>query len=80
MWILGRVQTILGIETVSCLLLLRDGKGAHGLNLEKVGPFFFSSFNAMPGKKHQKSIMVTAICYDQFDTFFLTLQDHFVFW
>ena len=36
MWIFGRVKTIyLGIEAVSCRLLLRDSKGAHGLNLEK---------------------------------------------
>ena len=31
----------LGIEAVSCRLLLRDSKGAHGLNLEKKLSFFF---------------------------------------
>ena len=42
MWIFGRVKTIyLGIEAVSCRLLLRDSKGAHGLNLEKKLSFFF---------------------------------------
>ena len=76
----GGFRLYLGIETVSCRLLLRDGKGAHGLNLAKVGPFFFQVLTLCPAKKHQKSIMVTAICYDLFDIFFLTLQDHFLFW
>ena len=54
---LGGLRLYLGIEAVSCRLLLRDGKGAHGLNLEKkLGHFFFLSFNAMPGKKNTKKL------------------------
>ena len=42
MWIFGRVKTIyLGIEAVSCRLLIRDSKGAHEMNLEKKLSFFF---------------------------------------
>ena len=55
MWIFGRVKTIyLGIEAVSCRLLLRDSKGAHGLNLEKKLSFFFKVLMLCPAKTPKK--------------------------
>jgi len=60
---LGGLRLYLGIEAVSCRLLIRDGKGAHGLNLEKtLGHFFFQVLMLCPAKGQQKIIIVTAFC------------------
>ena len=52
---LGGLRLYLRIEAVSCRLLLRDGKGAHELNLEKkLGHFFFQALMLCPAKNTKK--------------------------
>ena len=41
---LGGLRLYLGIEAVSCRLLRRDGKGAHGWILKKSWAIFFFKF------------------------------------
>ena len=77
---LGGLRLYLGIEAVSCRLLPRTVRVHMDWILKKscaIFFFFFLSFNAMPGKKHQKSIMFIAIV-KSFDVSFLTLQDQIV--
>ena len=47
------------------------------LKLEKFGPHFLST-NAMPAKI-TKNIIVSATLFNLFDSFFITLQEHFLY-
>ena len=54
----------LGIETVSCRLLLRMGKDEHAQ--------LFQIFNATCLRKLPKKIIVGNLCWNSFDIFFKT--------
>ena len=45
----------LGFETAPS-----DGKERHGIETVKIGPFFFSGFNAIPAKVSKGIIMISA--------------------
>lgn len=45
----------LGIETAPS-----DGKERHRIETVKIGPFFFSGFNAIPAKVSKGIIMISA--------------------
>ena len=67
------VNTPLGLD-LFLSSVATDGKDAHGLKLEKVGPDF-SSFNAMPAKP-TKNYYTPYSFINLFDIFFITLQGH----
>lgn len=48
---------LLGIETVSCCLLLPMAEDGYGLEFEKLGQLFLN-FKLMPTKNHQKIILL----------------------